>query len=112
MLKDWFDSISSFEIGMENKIKYTDYIWRITDYFKTQGVTVLLTHELHQSASVSKLTKHGVSFVADNLILIKLREEGMEVKKYLRVVKMRGSQHSSLLRELRFENNRLVIKEA
>ena len=41
------DSISSFEVGMSDKVKYTDYIWGLTDYFKSQGVTVLLTHEMH-----------------------------------------------------------------
>ncbi|MFZ5944474.1 MAG: ATPase domain-containing protein [Bacillota bacterium] len=103
------DSISSFEIGMENKVKYTDYIWAITDFFKTQGVTVLLTHELHETDTFSKLTKHGISFVADNLILLRYIEEGLDVKRFLRVVKMRGSQHSSLLSELRIENSRLKI---
>ena len=103
------DSISSFEIGMESKVKYTDYIWGVTDYFKTQGVTVLLTHEIHDSSNVAKLTKHGISFVADNLILLRYIEEGLDVKRYLRVVKMRGRQHSTQLRELTIANNRLEI---
>jgi RecA-superfamily ATPases implicated in signal transduction len=102
------DSISSFEIGMSDKVKYTDYIWALTDYFKTQGVTVLLTHEM-QDPSLSTLTKHGISFIADNLLLLTLKEDGINLKRYLRVVKMRGSTHSNELKELTIDAKGLAI---
>ncbi|HUW64714.1 MAG TPA: ATPase domain-containing protein [Spirochaetia bacterium] len=105
------DSISSFEVGMGDKEKYTDYIWALTDFFKTQGVNVLLTHEMHEVTSVSVLTKHGISFVADNLLLLFYLEQGAEVKRFLRVLKMRGSNHSTLLRELRIGNHGLSLGE-
>ncbi|MTI79734.1 MAG: circadian clock protein KaiC [Firmicutes bacterium] len=94
------DSISSFEIGMHDKVKYSDYIWALTDYFKSQGVSVLLTHELHDSANVTTLTKHGISFVTDNMILLRYAEEGLYVRRYLRIVKMRSSNHSTVMREI------------
>lgn len=94
------DSISSFEIGMSDKVKYTDYIWALTYYYKAQGVSVLLTHEIHDAEQLFKLTKHGISYVADNLILLRYLEEGLDLKRYLRVVKMRASTHSTMLREL------------
>jgi len=94
------DSISSFEIGMSDKIKYTDYIWGLTDYFKSHGISVLLTHEMHDSSALSALTKHGISFVADNLLLLAFKEDGVNLRRYLRVVKMRGSRHSTELKEL------------
>ncbi len=94
------DSISAFEIGMSDKVKYTDYIWALTDYFKARGVSVLLTHEMHNVEKVFELTKHGISYVADNLILLRYLEEGLDLKRYLRVVKMRASSHATMLREL------------
>lgn len=103
------DSISSFELGMRDKIKYTDYIWALTDYFKTQGVSVLLTHELHDSAQFSELTKHGISFVADNMLLLRYMEQGMNIKRFLRVVKMRSSKHATVLREIIINENGFII---
>jgi len=94
------DSISSFEVGMSDKIKYTDHIWGLTDYFKSHGVTVLLTHEMQTTSTISALTKHGVSFVADNLLLLTFKEEDKDLNRYLRIVKMRGSSHSTGLKEL------------
>lgn len=103
------DSISSFELGMSDKVKYTDYIWAMTDYFKVRGVSVLLTHEMHDSATVTELTKHGISFVADNVILLRYVEQGFDIKRFLRVVKMRSSDHTSSLREIEISREGIRI---
>lgn len=94
------DSITSFEVGMHDKVKYTDHILALADFFKARGVTVFLTHEMHNSAMVTELTKHGISFVADNVILLRYLEQGARLRRFLRVVKMRASQHDTALREL------------
>ena len=104
------DSISSFELGMADKIKYTNYIFGLTDYFKTQEVTVCLTNEIHNSAIASELTKHGISYVADNLILLKFIESDFELKRYLRVVKMRGSSHANTITEVVIDENGFSLK--
>ena len=104
------DSISSFEIGMSDKVKYTDYIWALTDYFKANGVTVLLTHEMRGSLDFSAMTKHGISFVADNLLLLSFKEDGNNLKRYLRVIKMRGSRHSTELKELIINKDGLTLR--
>jgi KaiC/GvpD/RAD55 family RecA-like ATPase len=56
------DSLSSFELGIEDKFRYTNYIWSLTNYLKTLGVTVLLTIEIHHAINVEEFTKHGISF--------------------------------------------------
>lgn len=94
------DSITSFELGMDDKVKYTDHIWAMSDYFKTRGVTLLFTHEIQDYEQVAQLTRYGISFVADNLLLLKYIEQGQELKRHLRVVKMRASKHATAMREL------------
>ncbi len=103
------DSISSFEVGMIDKIKYTDYIWSLCDYLKTQGTSILLTHE-SSSSQMAGLTKHGISYISDNLILIKHIEQESMYKPYLRIVKMRGSSHSHVLGEIVINNSGVTIK--
>ena len=103
------DSISSFEIGMNDKVKYTDYIWALTDYFKSNGITVLLTNEMHGTDNFSAMTKHGISFVADNLILLSFKEDDIKLRRYLRVLKMRGSRHSTELTEIMINKNGISL---
>lgn len=103
------DSISSFEIGTNDKVKYTDYIWGLVNYFKTHGVTVLLTNETHNGEQITSFTKYGISFMADNLLLLQYIEQRAEITRYLRIVKMRGSSHSNKMKELRFDNNQVTL---
>ncbi|OPY58035.1 MAG: Circadian clock protein kinase KaiC [Pelotomaculum sp. PtaU1.Bin035] len=103
------DSISSFEIGMEDKFKYTDYIWAMTDYFKTRGVSTLLTNEIHASEQASTITKHGISYLADNLLLLRFIESDMDIKCYLRVIKMRTSHHYTKMREFHIGSTGVAI---
>jgi circadian clock protein KaiC len=105
------DSISAFEIGMRDKVKYTDYIWALTDYFKMQGISVLITHEMHNSAQTSELTKYGISFVADNLILLQFVEDGIDVKRFIRVVKMRSSSHLTSLHKLQIDDSGVTVTD-
>jgi len=105
------DSISAFEIGMADKIQYTDFIWALSDYFKTCGVSLLLTHELHDWSQASEITRHGISYLADNLLLLRFLEHGLDVTRYLRVVKMRGSGHVTKMRELRIGDGGMELCE-
>ncbi|HWP96066.1 MAG TPA: ATPase domain-containing protein [Syntrophomonadaceae bacterium] len=87
------DSISSFEVGMSDKIQYTDHIWSLCDNLKTLGVSILLTHETPYG-SISMATKHGISYIADNMVSLRYKEEEESLNLSLRIVKMRGSSHS------------------
>jgi len=103
------DSISSFELGLLDKVKYTDYIWSLANYLKVLGVTTIMTHEIHQSFQVSELTKHGISFVADTLILLLYKDTELEIKRYLRIVKSRSTHHEMALREYRITSSGISI---
>lgn len=103
------DSISSFELGIQDKIKYTNYIWAISDFFKAQGVTLFLTHELFNPSRISELSKHGISYIADNLVQLIHRESHYEIRRFLRVVKMRGSAHVTGLQEFSINENGLSL---
>ena len=69
----------------------------------------MLTHEMGGSDDFSAMTKHGISFVADNLLILSFKEEGIGLKRYLRVLKMRGSGHSTELTELIIDKNGLSL---
>jgi circadian clock protein KaiC len=62
--------------------------------------------------SLAELTRHGISFVADNLLHLRIMEQGSETKRYLRVVKMRGCSHTTTLRELLISEYGLTMGEA
>jgi len=94
------DSISAFEIGMADKFKFTDYIWGLTNFFKIQGVSVLLINESPELFDFQQLSKHGISFIADNIIFTQLVQENFNLRRLLGVLKVRGSRCAMGMKEV------------
>ena len=88
------NSISSMEIGIADKIKYTDWLWSTADFFKSQGISLLLIYENQNLFNISQVTKHTVSYIADNIIMLFLKRTKLNINKFISVLKMRGSSHS------------------
>ncbi|MEW6182903.1 MAG: ATPase domain-containing protein [Bacillota bacterium] len=94
------DSISAFETGMPDKQKYTDFIWGMADFFKTQGISLLLTQESCNLFGTPKISDHGISYIADNILLIQYIRKEFELHRFINVLKMRGSGHDNRMKEL------------
>ena len=92
------DSISSFEVGMVDKFKYTDYLWSLVDWFKSSGISLVMVEETQPDAG--SLTTHHTSFIADSILRAGHVQVDYDIRKVINVLKMRGSGHETALREL------------
>jgi circadian clock protein KaiC len=104
-------SISSFEMGIQDKVKYTDFIYTLINYLKAKGVTTYLTHEIHESVNILEFTKFGISFIADNMILLQEKESCFNIKKYLRIVMARACSHELGLREFKIIDQSVLLHD-
>lgn len=86
------DSISTFEIGMADKVKYTDYIWGLANYFKSRGISVTLVAESNALYDI-QVSKHGISYIADNIIYLIFHRQDFTLTRLIGVLKMRGCAH-------------------
>jgi circadian clock protein KaiC len=111
------DSISYFGLllaeGMAgnsgNNIR--DETYSLIRYLKTKGITSLLIHEAQSSSTSSEMTmiqnngggihESGLSFLADCVVVLKYVEIESAIRRALAILKMRGSDHNKLLREVR-----------
>lgn len=93
------DSITTFEIGMSDKIKYTDYLWGLADFFKTQGISLMLINESYNLFGTPQISRQGISYIADNIIFLQYLEHGLDIRRLIGVLKMRGSRHQTVIRE-------------
>jgi circadian clock protein KaiC len=101
------DSISSFEAAVPDTAKYESHLWAVTDHFKREGVTTIMTSESalegHNGA-----TPH-ISLFADAIITVASAQTGDHRTRTLRVVKMRGSKHDPDPRELFLDAPRIGV---
>lgn len=97
------DSLRDLEIATQNPTRYRDYVYSLVNDFKREGVTVLLTHEITELFGSFSLSEEGLSFISDNVILLRYVEMGGEISRAISVLKVRGSAHAKAI--LRYEIN-------
>jgi circadian clock protein KaiC len=105
------DSLSGFELGLAPTFRedFRESLYRMVGSLTGLGVTVLMTVEVMTSFTNLEFTQHLVSFLTDEIILLRYIEIDGALKKMIAAVKMRGSQHSKELREFEITANGLVI---
>jgi circadian clock protein KaiC len=105
------DSISAFEIGMNDKYKFTNYIWSLADYLKKRGISLILVTEEENFFRLNNNSHNKISYISDNIIFIEYFREQFIIKKLIGVLKMRKSNHEKDLRELIISEKGPVVYE-
>ena len=95
------DSISSFEAAVPDVARYQSYLWAITDHFKREGISIIMTSE-SVLGDTAQTARH-ISLFADSIISLDDIHDGNRRKRTIRVVKMRGSSHDDNRRDLTFD---------
>ncbi|AKG20070.1 ATPase domain-containing protein [Calothrix sp. 336/3] len=103
------DSLKDIEIATPDKVRFKDYIYALVNQFKLQGVTTLLTNEIPEMFGPFQLSEYGVSFVVDNVILLRYVELAGRMGRAINIMKVRGSQHSKEIRYFEINNEGIQI---
>lgn len=103
------DSLKDIEIATPDKVRFKDYIYALVNKFKLQGVTTLLTNEIPEMFGPFQLSEYGVSFVVDNVILLRYLELSGRMGRAINIMKVRGSEHSKEIRNFEINNDGIQI---
>lgn len=103
------DSISSFESSVSDIQKYKDYLWAIAQELKRRHITTIFTVLNEDLFSPLVVTKAQISFIADNIIVLRYVESDSNIKKAIGILKARGINHSRDLREYEITPNGISI---
>jgi circadian clock protein KaiC len=103
------DSLKDIEIATPDKVRFKDYIYALVNMFKLQGVTTLLTNEIPEMFGPFQLSEYGVSFVVDNVILLRYVELAGRMGRAINIMKVRGSQHSKEIRYFEITSDGIQI---
>lgn len=93
------DSIPALELKIAGPSEFRRALFRMSSLLLEIGMTSLLTTESTEPGLVSR---YGIEeFVTRGVVVLSLEEEASDLKRFLRVLKMRGTMHS--LRNIPFE---------
>lgn len=95
------DSLSGFELALAPtfRVDFRESLYRLIGALTGSGITVLTTMELGQHDTGLRFTPNVISFLADDLLMLRYVEVDQALRKVVGVAKMRGSQHSKDFRE-------------
>jgi circadian clock protein KaiC len=103
------DSLSGYLHAMPEERHLHLHLHELLTYLNQQGVVTFLT--LAQSGMVTPIQATDISYIADNVLLIRYFEAFGHVKKAISVVKKRVGGHQDSIRELRMTSGRIQIGE-
>lgn len=106
------DSLKDLEIATPNKVRYKDYIYSLVNDLKTKGVTTLVTNEIPELFGPFQLSEYGVSFIADNVALLRYVEMDGQIERAISVLKARGSQHSKAIYRFQISSDGINIGQS
>jgi len=95
------DSLSGFELACSpvDRPGFRESLQRLVRWLTSGGVTVMVTMEIPEVFGEPRFPTREISFVADNVILLRHVEVQSEMRRVLAVMKMRSSSHSREVRE-------------
>jgi len=89
------DSLSGFELALAPTFRqdFRESMYRLVSSLTDVGATVLMTMEIVQTPNGLQFSPNVVSFLADDIMLLRYVEIAGVLRKCLAVIKMRGSDH-------------------
>lgn len=92
------DSLSDLRVTAPDQVRFHEYIYSLIQRCSHLGITMLMTHEIHELFGVTSILGSDVSHLADNLVLLRYTIGADTVERTAMVLKTRGSQHDPRLK--------------
>jgi circadian clock protein KaiC len=94
------DSVNSARMGVLSERRFHEFVYALAKHFRSAGATLVMTLEITELLGTAQLTGHGVSSIADNIVLLRYVEAAGHLERAISVLKARGVPHLTELRRL------------
>ena len=109
------DSITSFiTFYSDNNLNKTDiikFLHKLRNYLTQNDIALIMTNEIPNITGDLQITDDKISFLADNVILLRYLEINGQLKKAIGVLKKRTSGFENRLREFKITNKGIKVGE-
>src|ERR671939_33156 len=108
------DSVSGFELALAPDFRqdFRESLYRLVGALTGTGITVLMTMEIVQTSGELRFSPYLISFLADDIILLRHVEIAGQLRKSLAVIKMRNGDHSKELWLYDITEQGLIVRQS
>lgn len=96
------DSLTGYRSGVAGEAHLVYHLTQLLDYLSREQISTFLTLESTDLTTLAVTDPLGVSYLADNAILLRFFEAAGEVRRAISVLKKRRGPHESTIREFQF----------
>ncbi len=105
------DSLTALGLSIAAEGRTQELAYALVKTFRAMGVTAIMTSETPQLLGTAELTARGLSAIADNIIMLRYVEIQSRLARAISVLKVQGSGHEEVLRELRITADSVEVGE-
>jgi circadian clock protein KaiC len=108
------DSVSGFELALAPDFRqdFRESLYRLVGALTGTGITVLMTMEIVQTSGELRFSPYLISFLSDDIILLRHVEIAGQLRKSLAVIKMRNGDHSKELWLYDITEQGLIVRQS
>ena len=106
------DSLSDLQLASPEAIRFREYMYSLAQRLARSNVSLFMTAELPDLFETTRLSEHGISHLADNVVLLEYVRDNSTVKRALTVLKTRASHHEPESREYMINPDGIVLGPA
>ncbi|MDN4039170.1 ATPase domain-containing protein [Massilia sp. YIM B02443] len=105
------DSLSEMALYLapEGRTHLREVVFRMLSALAKRNVSVMVTMGVDDDFTRLRLSQADIAYLADAIVLMRFGESGGQLRKFISVVKVRGSGHSHDLREYTIDDDGLQI---
>ncbi|MBW1993344.1 MAG: AAA family ATPase [Deltaproteobacteria bacterium] len=101
-----FDSMRGYNLSIEQFGNVLSHMQNLINFLKTKKVSVFIINELELITGDIRLTDYGISYAADNALLLRFAEVDGKIIRLISCMKKRLGEYESELRELIISNKK------
>lgn len=107
------DSLAGLEMALAPSFRsdFRESLYRMITALTRLGVTILSTVEVQERFTAMDLSTYAISFLADDIIRLRYVSIDGELRKVMVVIKMRGGEHCTEIREYTITSQGVKVGE-
>ena len=105
------DSLNGYNQSMPDENYLGGHMHQLIGYLNKMGVCTLLVNEVSELIGTFSATQFGISYMADNVIVIRYYEYNGSIRKAIGTLKKRLSSHEKWLRSYEVTGDGVIIGE-
>lgn len=103
------DSLGDLQAASPDTMRFREYLYSLMQRCSRRGITLLMTYEVPELIGLTRLSEHGVSHMADNVVLLQYRGLDQAVSRTITIMKTRAAHHDAMVREFEISSNGITL---